>query len=113
MAFVVHRRPQSGFVVPGLYEAALRRLCVTSARARLALMANGEVVDRAPMAERESVFVARLAAGEPVEIPRLYIKSGMVPDGAPDWLRLPVVDGGARVVRVHSDDVVEPAYASS
>jgi hypothetical protein len=96
------------FHIPGVYAALLRRECVTGSHARLGPL-DAEYARKSP-AEREAAFEERLTAGEPLEVPNWYITGHTVgmPASAPDWLRLPSVTGGAHMVRVHSDDTVEP-----
>lgn len=96
------------FHIPRVYEALLRRECVTGARARLGPL--GAERARRPLAERECEYEVRLAAGEPLEVLRSSIGGHTVriPVAAPQWLRQPSIEGGARAVRVFADDTVEP-----
>jgi hypothetical protein len=97
------------FHIPGVYAALLRRECVTGVRARRGPL--GAEWARKPLSQREADFEERLAAGEPLEVPRWYVggRTVRMPDSAPQWLRLPGVCGGAHTVTVYSDDTVEPA----
>jgi hypothetical protein len=61
------------FHIPGVYAALLRHEWVTGRWARWALLSDGSVVERRPLAEREAMLEEFLAAGEPFEVPKFYI----------------------------------------
>jgi hypothetical protein len=56
-------------------------------------------------------FQELLKAGKPIFVAswRIGTHKTLIEAGAPDWLIQPAIYGGASLVRVYSDDTVEPA----
>ena len=95
---------------PGSYEKQLRAECERKCRpdTRLLFEDDFEQLKAAAVIEAEKMFAERLAAGEPIEVASGQISEHRHIEGAPEWIALPM-HGGARTVRIYSDDVVEPA----
>jgi hypothetical protein len=67
--------------------------------------AEWEDLKAAGVARATEMFDELAAVGEPIVVPTGYAPRA----GGPEWLSTPAIYGGASLVRVHRDDVCEPA----
>jgi hypothetical protein len=97
-------------LAPGTWRELLRDDCDRQCRpdARLLGEPDFKELKAAGAARSAQMFRERLAAGDPITVAASNVPGRNI-KGAPDWLRVSAIYGGASMVRIHRDDIAEAA----
>jgi hypothetical protein len=97
-------------LAPGSWRKLLRDDCDRQCRPDARLYDDPDFAElkAAGAARSAEMFKERRVAGAAIVVPASNVPGRNI-KGAPDWLRVSAIYGGASMVRIHRDDVAEAA----